>query len=227
MSLHDKQAWKLQQCSDLAPGALQLTKSFNELTVLQDVVNFTASFPSLATALFSQHGTIPGIGTGIGKGELLLYFLYDDATLGGHSSTIDVFIAGVPCFEVKVARLVNDAWVDFRLGTDEFIAGHHLLGRVVGLALKLEEQGLFIMPENYGSFPKSMLDELRSLLPKEMAKIEQQYFDQLFLGKAGAKSFIFFDKQTQLPFFYGKLTRKLVEINRLSQGQSRLLFKPI
>lgn len=222
---HDKLAWKVKQCTG-SEDALLWTKTLDESNIIEDVINFSARFPALSEKLFSLNGQVDGIGSALGKGELLLYFIYDNITLGGNSSSIDVHIAGVPYFEVKVARQVNGSWVNFRLGTDEFVAGHQLLGRVVELALRQEAKGKFIIPENLGNFPKSKLEELRTLAPAAMKISEELYFNKLFSGRAGLKSFLFFDNATRLPFFYGKLSRQAVELERLSQGQSRLMFYP-
>lgn len=223
--MHDKERWKLEQTAG-TEEALLWTKPLVGSNVIEDVVNFSAKFPALSHKLFDYSGTIPEIGTALGKGELLLYFLYDNVTLGGNSSSIDIHINGVPYFEVKVARHQGQAWVDFRLGTDEFVAGHQLIGRVVELALKAEAKGKFVMPENFGNFSKSKLNELRALSAHAMRTAEEQYFKRLFSGRVGSKFFLFFDIVTRLPFYYGKLSRELVELERLSLGQSRLQFYP-
>lgn len=225
MKQHNKLAWKVKQCAG-SEDALLWTKDLDESKIIEDIVNFSARFPKLSEKLFDHSGHVQGIGTALGKGELLLYFIYDNVTLGGNSSSIDIHMNGVPYFEVKVAKKSVDSWVDFRLGADEFVAGHQLLGRVVELALKQEAKGKFVMPENFSNFPKSKLEELRLLNPKAMKIIEELYFERLFTGRVGSKSFLFFDIVTRLPFFYGKLSRSIVELERLSQGQSRLMFNP-
>ncbi len=225
MTNHDKLAWKVKQCVG-SEDALLWTKDLDESKIIEDIVNFSAKFPSLSAKLFDYSGHVAGIGTALGKGELLLYFIYDNVTLGGNSSSIDVHMNGVPYFEVKVAKQIAGSWVNFRLGTDEFVAGHHLLGRVVEIALRQEVKGKFIMPENFSNFSKSKLEELRVLSPKAMKAAEELYFERLFAGRVGSKSFLFFDTATRMPFFYGKLSRSVVELERLSQGQSRLMFTP-
>lgn len=191
------------------------------------ITNFIAAYPSLSAKLFDTHGHIPELGSGIGKGELILYFLYDDVTLGGNVSSIDVHVSGIPYLEVKAARRQGDVWADFRLGTDEFMASHELLVRVVKVLLRLDQRGKVAAPEHLGNIPKSLLDELRRLQPAALAAAEEAYYDKLFKGRVGSKRFLFFDTKTRLPVYYGKLERPMLTLERFSAGQTKLIFNPL
>lgn len=192
------------------------------------ITNFIADYPAFSKRLFNIHGAVEGFGHGIGKGELLIYFIYDDVTLGASTSSIDVHVNGIPYVEVKVAhRRPNNVWVDFRLGTDEWTASHHLLGTVVREVLRLDQKSKVIAPENLGNIPKSLLDEVRRLSPKVMARAEEEYYAKLFSGRIGTKRFLFFDSLTRLPIYYGKLSRPQLSLERFSAGQAKLLFDPM
>jgi hypothetical protein len=191
------------------------------------LTNFIAAYPAFSAKLFDINGHIPGLGSGIGKGELLIYFLYDDVTLGGNVSSIDIHVSGIPYLEVKAARRQGQLWADFRLGTDEFTASHELLLKVVKLLLRFDQKGLLTIPENLGNVPKSLLDQLRVLTPKVMAGVEEAYYHKLFNGRVGSKRFLFFDTKTRLPVFYGKLDRAMLKLERFSGGETKLLFNPM
>lgn len=195
--------------------------------LVPQVTNFMAAYPSLANKLFDIHGHIPELGSGIGKGELIIYFLYDDVTLGGNVSSIDVHVSGLPYLEVKAARRQGEVWADFRLGTDEFMASHELLAKVVKLLLRADQRGQVVAPEHLGNIPKSLLDELRRLSPAAMLAAEESYYDKLFKGRVGSKRFLFFDTQTRLPVFYGLMARPMLKLERFSAGQTKLLFNPL
>ncbi len=195
--------------------------------LVTQVTNFIAAYPSLTTKLFETHGHIPGLGSGIGKGELILYFLYDDVTLGGNVSSIDIHVSGIPYLEVKAARRQGELWADFRLGTDEFMASHELLAKVVKLLLRADQRGQVVAPEHLGNIPKSLLEELKRLSPAAMEAAEETYYQKLFAGRVGSKKFLFFDTKTRLPVFYGKFTRPMLKLERFSSGQTKLLFSPL
>jgi hypothetical protein len=191
------------------------------------VTNFIASYPTFSKKLFNVSGQVDGFGHGIGRGELLVYFIYDNVTLGASTSSIDVHVSGIPYVEVKCARKRQDVWADFRLGTDEWTASHHLLGHVVSQVIRLDSKAKLIAPENLGNIPKSMLDEMRRLSPKSMKAAEEAYYDKLFSGRIGSKRFLFFDSDTRLPIYYGKLSREQLFLERFSAGQAKLLFNPL
>lgn len=195
--------------------------------LVANLTNFIAAFPKFTKSLFNIHGQVDGFGHGIGKGELLVYFLYDDVTLGASTSSIDVHVSKIPYVEVKCARKRADVWTDFRLGADEWTASHHLLGHVVQQVLRLDSKDKLIAPENLGNIPKSMLDQVRKLTPKSMRAAEDAYFTRLFNGRIGNKRFLFFDSDTRLPIYYGKLQQQQLTLERFSAGQAKLLFDPL
>lgn len=195
--------------------------------LLPTLANFIAAHPTFARRLFDVHGRVADLGCGIGRGEVLIYFLYDEVTLGGTTSSIDIHLSGVPFFEVKAAwNRGNGIWADFRLGTDEFTASHRLVYQVVELMLRQETKGNIIVPEHFGNIPKTVLDRLRKLAPKAIKQAEDDYFKKLFSGRVGSKKFLFFDTKTALPVYYGKLEREMLYLERFSAGQTKLLFNP-
>jgi hypothetical protein len=98
---------------------------------------------------------------------------------------------------------------------------------VVELMLKLEAKGQMSVPEHFGNIPKQMLAEVRKLSPKAMRSMEETYFAKLFSGRVGSKRFLFFDTETTLPVYYGKLEPLQLRLDRFSGGQTKLLFNPM
>ena len=223
-SLRRKLLDRLQH--DDAPLASVLPK-LEDSDLVATVTNFIASYPSFSKRLFDISGQVDGFGHGIGRGELLVYFIYDDVTLGASTSSIDVHVSGIPYVEVKCARKRQEVWTDFRLGTDEWTASHHLLGHIVSQVIRLDAKDKLIAPENLGNIPKSMLDEIRRLSPKSIKAAEEAYYERLFNGRIGNKSFLFFDSDTRLPIYYGKLSGSQLALERFSAGQAKLLFNPL
>jgi hypothetical protein len=226
----DKQSYRARLVKEAGEDMSCLHHTVPILTdegLVTEVTNFIAAYPSLAAKLFDMHGHVPEIGSGIGKGELIIYFLYDDVTLGGNISSIDVHVHGIPYLEIKAARRLGEVWADFRLGTDEFTASHELLLKVVKLMLRHDQRGSVVAPEHLGNIPKSLLDELRRLSPAAMLAAEETYYEKLFNGRVGSKKFLFFDTSTRLPVFYGKLSRPMLKLERFSSGQTKLLFDPL
>jgi hypothetical protein len=197
-----------------------------EPNLLPTVLNFTAAYPSFSRALFERTGLVKPLGTGIGRGEALLYFIYDNVSLGGTTSNIDIYVSGVPYIEVKAVNRRGQLWVDLRLGTDEFTASLQLLHGILELMLRQEQKGKLQVPEHYGNIPKSMLDKLKKQCPTPMARLEAEYFARLFNGRAGRKLYLLFDIETMLPIYFGKLEQDQLQLERFSMGQTKLLFNP-
>lgn len=221
-----RQRW-IAELNEGNPEPLKhITPVLTDDDLIPVLMNFIAAFPAFSRKLFTMHGTIDDLGSGIGRGEVLIYFIFDDVTLGGTTSSIDIHVTGIPYLEVKAVNRSGQNWVDLRLGTDEFMASHHLLYRVVQLLLKHERKGSITVPEHFGNIPKSTLDKLRSLSAKAMKTAEEDYFNRLFNGKVGTKRYIFFDIETMLPIYIGRLERVQLQLDRFSMGQTKLLFNP-
>jgi hypothetical protein len=229
--LHPKKAQLRQQLLAMlnAPASMldQVKPKFIEAELVTTLTNFIAAHPSFSKRLFNISGQVEGFGHGIGRGELLIYFIYDDVTLGASTSSIDIHVQGVPYVEVKCARKRADVWTDFRLGTDEWTASHHLLGAIVKQVIKLDAANKLIAPDNLGNIPKSMLDDLRRLSPKAMQAAEASYYQRLFASRIGSKKFLFYDSHTRLPIYFGKLHPAQLFLERFSAGQAKLTFNPI
>jgi hypothetical protein len=202
------------------------TPTLIDADIVPQIINFMGEYPSFAQQLFLMSGSIDGLGNGIGKGEVLIYFLVDNVTLGGVSSSIDIHVAGIPYLEVKAISRSGENWVDLWFGTDEFTASHHLLLTIVQTMLKQEQKGNIVVPEHFGNIPKRTLERLRSLSPKSIKTAEKNYFDKLFSGKVGTKKFIIFDVENALPIYYGHLDRSQLKLERFSMGQTKMIFNP-
>lgn len=94
---------------------------------IKDKINFfVESFPLESKKLLNVSPS------GLGPGEILLYFLCDDLVLSGFKSQIDASINGKPFAEVKAVRPSNkpDWYYDFRFGVDASEANHQFLSDV-------------------------------------------------------------------------------------------------
>ena len=142
--------------------------------------------------------------TGIGPGEILLYFLVDDATVGGGSSAgVDIVIIGGKEYELKAAQLSGDK---------KFVSGFKLggtgdLAKMQVAAKKLYnrgvKEGIIEKSTGKGSLEISA-DRIRSLrkaYPKEWAPIDRDYkkMGTKYFGKTNV---IFFNNNKSK----GKLT---------------------
>jgi hypothetical protein len=203
-----------------------LRSSLNLDELIQDIMNFTAAFPALGKVLFNSAGRIDGIGHGIGCGEMLIYFIYDDVTLGGTTSSIDIHQAGKPVLEIKCARKRGDTWQDFRLGSDEWMAGNKFLTGLIKLLTDLDNRSLLLLPENLGNIPRSIIEQVCLLEPIGYHNLEETYFTELLRGPMGGKQFLFFDTETRLPIYQGYITRKQLSFERFSGGLAKLQFRP-
>lgn len=109
---------------------------------------------------------------GVGPGECLLYFLIDDAVLGGGTSAgVDMKI-GSKFFEVKGAQLSGDK---------KFVTGFKLGGTVdltdmVNKAVQMKESlGFTTAGKGKNEVNKTQIDEIKKKYPKEWKEIEKEY----------------------------------------------------
>jgi len=211
--------------NDLSP--LMWTCPFISLdNVLPTVTNFIANNPAFASKVFEEHGSSKFFGERIGRGEVLVYFIYDYIELGGASSSTDILVDGEPFAEVKSARRVGDSYSSFMLGTDEILPSFNFVQVITKLLIKLSKQKLLKMPDNPMHVSKNLLDHIRQLAPEQVAKAEDTYFNELFKTSIGSKPYLFFDQATNLPIAFTVLDRTKLEIERISSGLTRVLFKP-
>lgn len=228
MSLKDslRQKW-IAEFNDGDPSPLNHVKEqLDESALMADLTNFTAAYPRFSKNLFSISGQVESWHR-LGKGEILIYFLYDDVDLGGHSSSVDIHIDGQPLIEVKCAkREGGDKYAHFMLGIDEVPASLKFFMSLLSLFEKMETAGKIIMPERYVNITRLQLDALHDVAPKEYAKLEKKYLKELLSSKVGQKKYIFFDTELGLPFFFGYFTHESLKIDRVSGGLTRLWFAP-
>lgn len=165
---------------------------------------------------------------GVGPGEALLYFLIDNAKLGGGTSAgMDIFVGGKP-YEVKGANITADKKFayGFKLG------GTVDLTEAVNTAVTFKEKlGFSTAGKGKNEVNKEQIDAIRKEHPKEWKKIEAEYAKKA-LAYFGNIPIVFFNnnrsgaKLTQAAG--GIATAKVVkladiQIERITQGT----IKPI
>mgnify|MGYP003591135654 CR=1 FL=1 len=211
----------LKLCDSRLP--LESCKPFSDKDLVPDLINFIASFPSFSSKLFDIHGNVTFLGSRLGRGEVLLYFIYDNLTLGGSTSSIDCFVDEKPSFEIKCAKKDGDGYSDVLLGIDEVESSLTYFYKILKLFDKARQSGKLPIPSNFVNISKTKLQALSEIYPVTK-KLEEEYFVDLLNSPIGNKKFLIFDKQTRLPVFYGYLKRKNLKIDRVSGGLVRLSF---
>ncbi len=214
---------KLINSNDLAPLSC-CEPRLNLATLAHKVTNFVAAYPSFAKTLFNYHGHVPYLGTRLGRGEVLTWYLFDDVELGGSSTSTDVFIGGRPTLEIKCGKLIGDRYTDFMLGIDEVQASFKFAYKVLKLFEKNDRAGKLTLPPNFANISKRKLDELKRVSATAFRCAEDEYFIDLLTGPIGAKKYLIFDKETCLPVFVGQLKRSHLQLERISGGLTRLTF---
>jgi hypothetical protein len=94
-------------------------KTSNITTFKKQVNKFVDNYPSFAKALYGK--TIEEhYPKGIGPGEILCDFIFDDINLGGGSESVDLLKGSSPFAEVKAGRIIQakNTLGDFKFGTD-------------------------------------------------------------------------------------------------------------
>ena len=214
------------------PAPLQLTGKINGgHLVVPMITNFVAAHPALSRKLFDYHGSVPGLGNRLGRGEVLFYFIFDDVELGGSSSSIDVFKVAAdgsrsPFLEIKCATQEGDRYLNFFMGMDEVHASLKFFYRILRIFEKNDRLGKMLLPTNFAHISKTKLEELKTVSPQLYRRAEDSYFTELMNGPIGKKIFLIYDQSTMLPIFHGLMSREQLKIERVSGGLTRLSFKP-
>jgi len=105
-----RQKWLYQYNKGDQSPLSSTTPTLIDSDIVPQIINFMGEYPSFAQQLFLMSGSIDDLGNGIGKGEVLIYFLVDNVTLGGTSSSIDIHVAGIPYLEDKAITRSGDNW---------------------------------------------------------------------------------------------------------------------
>jgi len=197
---------------------------FDDDKLVSTITNFIADFPTFASALYDIHGNVPHLGSRLGRGEVLVYFIFDDIELGGSSSSIDCFVNGEPVFEIKSAQREGEKYTNFMLGIDEVPASLKYFYRTLKLFEKAERSKKLLIPQNFANISKSKIEELKVACPVAYKRSEEKYFEDLLAGPVGTKKYLILDRHVMLPVFYGHLKRENLKLERISGGLTRLSY---
>jgi hypothetical protein len=197
---------------------------YDDDMLVSSITNFIAAYPAFAHKLYDLHGHVPHLGNRLGRGEVLVYFIFDDIELGGSSSSIDCFVNGQPAFEIKSAKKSGNRYLDFMLGIDEVQASLKYFYRTLKLFEKAEKSGKLLIPPSFVNITKSKLDELITAYPVAYKRSEERYFWDLLEGPIGTKKFLILDRHVMLPVFYGHFRRENLKLERISGGLVRLSY---
>ena len=208
--------------NDLSP--LSHCTKFDDDRLVSIIMNFIAAFPAFSHKLYDHHGQILHLGSRLGRGEVLVYFIFDDIDLGGSSSSIDCFVNGNPVLEIKSAKKEGEKYVNFMLGIDEVPASLKYFYRTLKLFEKAEKAKKLLIPQSFVNIAKSKIEELKTVSPKSYKNSEEKYFEDLLNGPIGTKKFLILDRDIILPVFYGYFVRDNLKLERISGGLVRLSY---
>lgn len=217
----------LRQFNSRDKGPLSLVKPvLCADQLVPDLLNFIAAFPAFSHKLFNLHGHVAPLGSRLGRGEVLVWFIYDDVDLGGSSTSCDLMVNDMPIIEVKAATREGEKYSQFMLGIDEVPASLKFFYRLLKLFEKNDRLGKLMLPQNFANISKSKLDELKTVSPTLFNKSVEKYFTDLLDGPVGQKTYLIFDKDTGLPVHLGPLEKSHLRVERISGGLTRISFCP-
>ena len=213
------------------PAPLSSTvRELNEQTFVDDVYAFWSAHPDLYQRLFHVKED-KLLGFPMGKGELLLYFIFDDAQLGGPSSPIDLLKFDAQCgaisfAEVKAAKRFADGRMhSFRLGSEAANASYVL---TQGLHELMSRKGQKFAQDLGITRHTEVKRSIMKLLWKDpdFQALERKFYDNLLQGVLGTHPVVFFDSETGLIITFRRLQRRHLQLERISGGQARLIVSP-
>lgn len=174
-----------------------------------------------ATNFASLHNFRPG---GLGPAEVMLFFLIDNAQLGGAGSGgVDLVVNGKP-FEVKSVNVSRDGFIkDFKLG------GTANLSSIINDAIKLKRQADPKATNKPGEINKTQQGKIAEMFPAEWKKIQDRYKKEAasYFGKT---NIIFTRSKGNLSQMgnvlnIGTIPQKAIEIDAFTSGTIKPLIR--
>jgi hypothetical protein len=159
--------------------------------------------------------------SGIGPGEILLYYVYNHATLGGNSSSGVDLIIGSQKYEVKAVK-TQKGKNDY---SDTTFAYDFKLGGTINIQSVLKSFG--DLAKTHGQFssgkmeiPNGKMSLVREADEAEYEKIQDEFRD-ITKPYFGSHSFIFLSNSTKdlgLPVYVGDVDEKMVYMDRFTSS---------
>lgn len=209
---------------------LSCKPKLDEKTFVDDVYQFWNEYPDLYQRLFHCRDE-KVLGHPIGKGEILLYFIFDDALLGGPTSPIDLLkhddqVGSVTFAEIKAAKRFSDGRMhSFRLGNEAAQASYVL---TQGLHEILVRKGKKFADDLGIVRHTDVKRSVMKLLWKDsdFQVLERKFYDELLRDVLGTHPVVFFDTDTGMIITFRRLQRRHLQLERISGGQARLIVSP-
>jgi hypothetical protein len=159
--------------------------------------------------------------SGLGNGEVLLYFLLDKASLGGGSSSGLDIVIGNEGYEMKAVNISADGY-----------AYGFFTGRTLNVSAITERLATCVKDEFEGKIPastqeirKSAIGTLRENKNKTFLKIENDYRDLVYNNYFSKHKTIFFDNKTGEIAFMGIVDKPQIFIETVTQSQIKPMIK--
>jgi hypothetical protein len=176
---------------------------------------FVGAFPREAAAISRLRPD------GVGPGELVAWFVFDDVCLGGRNSPVDLLVDGREFAEVKAGVYSRRAGAlyDFKATRD----GDPAVGLLLGDLARLNEAHRGAAGEDLpgwrsGGVPAVTLrswGETGPALPEIVDRWREQAFTDYLEGKPMA----LLDARTMRMPFFGCLTREMLGLHRVARHQ--------
>lgn len=150
---------------------------------------FVSAYPYTASVVNAQRSE------GIGSGELIAYFIFNNVTIGGKNAPCDAYTNGMPFAEFKSGRYssASNSMYDFKLGKDSSLSSEQIvkeLGNVTASALNTVD-----------------------------IKIVARWKERVHVEMLGTPAHAFIDTRDLRMRHFGPLTKDMVDLYRIHRLQ--------
>ena len=229
------------------------------LDIEKKINSFVVAKPKEALQIFNLSKT------GLGLGEILLYFLCDGLTLSGFKSQIDAYVDSVPFAEIKAVKYLGKGkFGDIRFGASSSEANliflkdikdlveHSSKPSIIDSELEISRKQMNELRKIKNAYIEGSLNlkitvngnirsknryvcsiddidfeqQIRQLMLNDTVKnpttyyeIEDKYISEILKMNIGTENFLCFDRSSARCIFFGKLTKNMLSIDRVTQGR--------
>lgn len=187
---------------------------------------FVEAFPEEAHAIDAQRPD------GVGPGETLASFIFDNITVGGKSSSIDLFLDGQPWAEVKAGEAGGGGIQDFKLDTENAQSTKSLLKNLGDFNAEFRRLTGEDLPnwKGAGEAGTGALRDWRKLDLVDLGgrdrnstidEIEDDWFASVEDSYVRDKLFMLVHRKSLRAFYFGRLAAEMVDLLRTTRSQPK------
>jgi len=194
--------------------------------------SFLAEFPGECEKIDSYKSD------GVGPGELIAYFIFNNITIGGGSSPIDLFLDGEPFAEVKAGDGSGDRVQDFKLDTEHSKSSKILLKNLGDFNDEYRRLTGEDLP-NWNGAGDAATTALRQWRGVDLAAlgsedddlntiddIEDNWVAAILDAYVRDKYFMLVNRKTLRVNYFGQLGVEMVDLLRTTRGQPKAAVSP-